>query len=235
MSDDAGAAAASLLGSVQAAPPGLKGFDVDTPLSASAAAAFRAKGYRLCVRYVGRTQMAAGRDLTTQEAKDILGAGLALMVVQHVLNPGWSPTADLGAQYGSNAAKFTKQLGFPPGINVWCDLECVNSNAQSADVIAYCNEWYDAVASSGYVPGLYVGDTPGLTAAQTYLKLKFSHYWGAYNVNSDQEPLPRGWQLKQHIGTGGTIAGISTETYDDDTTKTDGRGGTCLWLVADGV
>jgi hypothetical protein len=38
---------AVLTGRVEAAPPGLKGFDADVPLSAEAAQAFRARGYQL--------------------------------------------------------------------------------------------------------------------------------------------------------------------------------------------
>jgi len=218
----------SLSGNVEDAPPGVKGFDVDTPLTPETARAFRAAGYGFCVRYVGRVAMKAGRDLTADEARIILDAGLALMIVQHVLNPGWSPTAALGAQYGANAATFTRQIGVPEGVTVWCDLECVNSNASAADVVGFCNAWFDAVAGAGYEPGLYVGDEPGLTATQLFKNLKFRRYWGAYNVNADQEPATRGWQLKQHVGTGGTIAGINT--HDDDVTITDKLGGQVRWL-----
>jgi hypothetical protein len=226
------AASSYLPGIVQAAPPGLKGFDANTTITASIADAFVQKGYRFCVRYVGRTQMAS-YDLTSTEAKTILNAGLALMVVQHVLNPGWSPTADLGQTYGANAAKFTKQIGVPPGVNVWCDLESVSGDASAADVAAYCNAWYDEVAAAGYVPGLYVGYGAGLSASQVYSMLKFSHYWGAYNLNADEVPAVRGLQLKQEVGTGGTIGGLTTETYDDDVTMTDQLGGTALWLTLD--
>lgn len=219
-----------LPGTVQPATPGVKGFDANTTITASIAQAFVAKGYEFCVRYVGRTQMAS-YDLTSSEAKTILAHGLALMVVQHVLNPGWMPTQDLGATYGANAAKFSKQIGVPPGVSVWCDLESVSGDASAADVIAYCNAWYDAVAASGYTPGLYVGYQPGLTAQQLYSSLKFKSYWGAYNINSDEIPAVRGLQLKQKVGTGGTIGGLTTETYDDDVTLTDNLGGNAMWLA----
>jgi hypothetical protein len=227
---EAGASSATLPGVVQAAPPGLKGFDANTPISASTAAAFHAKGYRFCVRYVGRTAMAS-YDLTSTEAKTILNAGLALMIVQHVLDPGWSPTGDLGAEYGANAAKFSKQIGLPPGVNVWCDLECVATGTASGDVTAYCNEWAAQVSAAGYVPGLYVGYQPGLTAQQLYDDLQIDHYWGAYNIDGDDIPAVRGLQLEQRVGTGGTIGGVGTESYDDDVTLTDHSGGTALWLT----
>ncbi len=217
-----------LSGSIQKAPAGVRGFDANTPISSTAAAEFIAAGYQFCLRYVGRTQMAT-HDLSAQEAEGILAAGLALMPVQHVLNPGWQPTASLGAEYGQNAATFSRQIGFPQGVNVWCDLESVSTSASAADVAGFCNAWYDAVAAAGYVPGLYVGYEPGLTGQQLYAKLKFQYYWAAYNVDGVSTPKPRGWVLVQSEGHG-TIGGVSTEAYDADTTHTDGMGGQVLWL-----
>jgi hypothetical protein len=219
-----------LSGSVQQGPAGIKGFDANTPLSTDAARAFYEAGYRFAVRYVGRVEMKSN-DLTAAEAQRILDAGLALMVVQHVLNPGWSPTEALGTQYGANAATFSQQIGIPGGVNVWCDLEGVAGGTPSADVAAYCNAWHGQVAAAGYVPGLYVGDSPGLSAQQIYSRLRFQHYWGAYNLNSDEVPATRGLQLRQREGSGGTIAGITTEAYDDDHTMTDALGGQVLWLA----
>jgi hypothetical protein len=228
---DAGATTTSTLsGIIQHAPAGLKGFDANTPLSASTAAAFHEKGYRFVVRYVGRTAMAS-YDLTSAEAKTILEAGLALMVVQHVLNPGWSPTESLGQEYGANAAKFTKQIGVPPGVNLWCDLECVATGTPASDVKAYCNAWAAQVSASGYVPGLYVGYEPGLSAQELYDDLAFDHYWGAYNIDGDSIPAVRGLLLRQKVGTGGTVGGVSTESYDDDETLNDELGGSAIWLT----
>jgi hypothetical protein len=217
-----------LSGSIQKAPAGVRGFDANTPISSQAAADFFSAGFRFCLRYVGRVQMAS-HDLSTEEAEGILAAGLALMPVQHVLNDGWEPTAALGAEYGQNAATFAQQIGFPPGVNVWCDLESVARDAAAADVIAYCNAWYEGVAAAGYVPGLYVGYGPGLTGQQLYGHLKFQSYWAAYNVDGVSTPRPRGWQLVQSEGHG-TIAGITTEFYDADTTQIDAMGGQVNWL-----
>lgn len=217
----------ALSGAVQSASPGLKGFDANTPISASTAQAFYDRGYRFCLRYVGRTEMKS-YDLTTAEAQTILAAGLALMPVQHVLNPGWYPTAALGAQYGTNAAKFASQIGFAPGTNLWCDLECVATDTTAQDVIAYCNSWYDQVSAAGFVPGLYVGYQPGLTGQQLYDELGFQHYWAAYNV--DVSIPNRGWQMRQSVGSG-TIGGVTTEAYDDDITQTDLLGGQALWMA----
>lgn len=215
-----------LPGTVRAAPPGLLGFDANTPISAARARAFVQRGYHYAIRYVGRRVMKP-HDLSTEEAKTILAAGLALMPVQHVEVAGWHPTADLGQEYGSNAARFAKQLGFPPGVCVWCDLEEVSSSSTAADVIAYCNAWHDAVAAAGFTPGLYVGFNPGLTGEQLFARLRNQHYWGAYNV--DVTIPVRGWQLKQSEGKA-TIGGVTTQDYDNDLTITDQRGGQVHWL-----
>lgn len=217
-----------LSGSIQKAPAGMRGFDANTPVSSQAAAEFIAAGYRFCIRYVGRTEMAS-HDLSAQEADEILAAGLALMPVQHVLDPGWQPTAALGAEYGQNAATFSQQIGFPQGVNVWCDLESVSSSASAQDVIGFCNAWCAGVSAAGYVPGLYIGYQPGLTGQQLHDDLDFQHYWAAYNVDGVSTPHPRGWQLVQSEGHG-TVGGISTEAYDADTTHVDAMGGQVLWL-----
>jgi hypothetical protein len=53
--------------------------------------------------------------------------------------------------------------------------------------------------------------------------------WAAYNVDGVSDPRPRSWQLVQLVG-GGTVGGLSTEVYDADETRTDGKGGTAVWL-----
>jgi hypothetical protein len=138
------------------------------------------------------------------------------------------PTADLGTLYGTNAAKFAQQIGFPQGVNVWLDLEGVSRSAPAEDVDAYCRNWYAAVAAARYVPGVYVGDQPGLTARELYA-LPFQHYWRAYNLNDDFVPRPRGFQLVQHPGR--THIGMLKATdYDLDETYVDAMGGQVLWL-----
>lgn len=220
----------TLSGTVQSAPPGAKGFDANTPISAAAAHQFLARGYRFCVRYVGRLTQHPG-DLTYAEAQDIVNAGLALMVVQHVKSEdGWTPDGPLGTTYGTNAAAFAGQAGVPPGVNVWLDLEGVAPGTPPADVIAYCQNWHHRVADAGYVPGIYVGWHAELSARQLYA-LPFQHYWGAYNVNNDHKPAC-GWCLKQAPASGGTIAGIHRDAYDDDVTHTDQKGRNVHWLAS---
>jgi hypothetical protein len=120
------------------------------------------------------------------------------MLVQYVeSDSAWSPSGAKGASNGSVAASEAERLGIPGGVTIWCDLEGVTVGTPRLAVIEYCNRWYKAVKSAGYVPGLYVGYHAGLSATDLYKQLQFAHYWGAYNLNADQFPAVRGVQMKQ--------------------------------------
>jgi hypothetical protein len=212
----------TLSGHVITGHDGMKGFDCNTVLSPFVAKKFFDAGYRFVVRYVGRTVM-ANFDLGTKEAEGILAAGLGLMVVQHVAVEGWKPTGTLGLEYGVNAARFCKQLGLPSGVSVWCDLEGVNTHTQSQDAIDFCNQWHSEVACQSYLPGLYVGWRPGMTAHEIYSKLRFTHYWGAYNV--DAIPLPRGFQMRQYAKKDTDKVGGVTFDFDVNYIRADSLGG----------
>jgi len=214
---------ATLPGSVQAAAPGLLGFDVNSPMTAAGLAAFKQQGYSFCIRYLPRTASLLKGNLTIAEAQIILNAGMALMPVQHVSLPGWQPNTNLGTQYGNFAASYAKEIGLPAGINVWCDLEGVATGTPPQDVIAYCQAWYNAVHAAGYVPGVYVGYDTMLTPDQLYNDISFQHYWRAYN---GPQVTTRGFQLIQK--TEKTIDGI---TFDPDVTQHDGLGDSVFWLA----
>jgi hypothetical protein len=215
-----------LPGTIQQAAAGLTGFDVNQVLSAANAQALKNAGYDFCVRYVPRTSspsLAPG-NLTNAEAVNILNAGLALMAVQHVANPGWVPTAALGTSYGSYAATYASEIvGLPPGINIWLDLEEVATDSSATDIIAYCQAWYAAVESAGYVPGIYVGYGVILSSSQLYNDLSFQHYWRAYN---GPQVATRGYQVIQKTQV--TVDGIE---IDPDVTQDDNLGGAAIWLA----
>ncbi len=195
----------TLPGTVEASTPSVPGFDSDTIITAAVAQQFYAGGYKFCLRYLS-LRSESPQDLTTQEATDILNSGLALMPVQHVRKPGWSPSAILG-----------------PGVNVWCDLEGVGGGASPQDVIDYCQAWYTAVDSAGFVPGLYVGDSAQLSGQQLF-DLSFQHYWKS---QSRVPAIPnRGYQLIQFLPSV-TAYGIA---IDMDITQTDAKNGQSLWL-----
>ena len=174
---------------------GAKGFDCDTHVSSSIAQRFKRAQYDFVGRYVRRDPVNPN-DLTPEEVDVILDAGLALVVVQHCPRPGWRPSLDLGARYGATVvSECSTRLALSGGFNVVLDLEGIDMQTPAGDVVAYCNRWYTEVAAAGYVPMIYLGYDCGLTNRQAYQALKFSHYWGAYNV--DVVPSVRGYQMQQ--------------------------------------
>jgi len=211
-----------LPGAVEVSIPSVPGFDCDTIITSALAQQFYACGYKFCVRYISLSKESP-QDLSAEEATDILSSGLALMPVQHVRKPGWSPTALLGQRDGENAATNAQQVGFPPGINIWCDLEGVSTAATPQDVIDYCEAWHSAVSIADYVPGLYVGCDTKL-AGEQLRDLSFQHYWRSQS--SVPEIPRRGYQLVQ------LLPSISANgiAIDLDVTQTDHEDGNVLWL-----
>jgi hypothetical protein len=213
----------SLTGTIQAAPPGALGFDADTVITAATAQQFFNEGYRFCVRYVSLGSEESSGDLSTEEATNILSSGLALMPVQHVMSEGWLPTASLGQEYGTNAATHAQAVGFPAGVNLWCDLEGIGSTS-AQNVIDYCTAWFTAVSAAGFVPGLYVGANAVLSGQQLY-DLPFQHYWQS---ESEVPAIPvRGYQMIQSF-VSEPVNGIG---IDKDVTQTDSEGGQAQWGV----
>jgi glycoside hydrolase-like protein len=215
----------TLIGKVIRAPAGAQGFDTDTVVSAQQAQQLRGAGFMFCVRYLSRAEGESSADLTPAEAGRILDAGLALMPIQHVARRGWVPTTELGTTYGKAAAANATAVGFPPGLNVWLDLEGVLGAVASEEVIRYCNAWFFEVESAGFVPGLYVGAEAILTGDELYWRLRAKHYWRSA---SRVPPIPhRGYQMFQALAPS-PVTGIS---IDRDVTKDDGFGEAVLWLA----
>lgn len=214
-----------LQGTVQHAASGLKGFDTNTVLDATKAACFASSGYSFCFRYLSRGTSQQSGDLSYNEAKIILEAGLALGAVQHVSQAGWVPSGSLGTQYGTNAANNAASIGLPKGLNLWMDLEGIATGTSAQTVIAYSNAWYDAVSAAGYVPGIYVGANCILSGNQLYNDLKYQHYWKS--LSRVPEIPNRGYQLIQSY-TPDAVCGVS---IDSDTTQNDEQGGAILLLI----
>src|SRR5437868_12268479 len=215
----------TLPGHVFTAPDGVRGFDTAERVSPTAAAAFRRRGYRFCVRYVRRDKPHASA-LGVSEARSLLSVGIGLMLVQYVESEtSWIPSGAKGATNGGVAAAEAVKLGVPWGVTVWCDLEGVAPGTPAQKVIDYCNRWHIAVTSAGYVAGLYVGYRAGLSLSQLYRALRFTHYWSAYNLNSDQYPAPRGVQMRQlRAAKSDLVAGQSTD-FQVDRISADKLGG----------
>jgi hypothetical protein len=222
-----------LSGHVFTAVDGVRGFDTTERVSPSAAALFHRRGYRFCVRYVRRDKPHASA-LSGTEAKNLLGVGIGLMLVQYVeSDSSWIPSGAKGTKNGDVAAAEAERLGVPWGVTVWCDLEGVKPGTSSQRVIDYCNDWHLAVSSAGYVPGLYVGYRAGLSPTQLYRTLRFTHYWGAYNLNSDEAPAKRGLQMKQSQ-RGKSDVPEAPFDFQVDTIKRDALGGSPTLLALEG-
>jgi Domain of unknown function (DUF1906) len=224
----------SLPGHVFAAPDGLRGLDTAETVTASAAVALRKNGFRFCVRYVRRDKPHASA-LSANEAKSLLNAGLGIMAVQYVESESsWKPTGAKGSRNGEVAASEAEKLGLPWGVTIWCDLEGVEVGTPAERTIDYCNQWHAAVGGAGYVPGLYVGYRAGLTRLQLYRSLRFTHYWGAYNLNADQYTAVRGLQMKQSRRRPEDLpAGLGFD-FQVDRVSADALGGRPTLLALDG-
>jgi hypothetical protein len=214
----------SLPGKIEEAVPSVPGFDCNTKLSSPLARQFFSQGYKFCFRYLTRGPEVPG-DLTEPEATDILNAGLALMPVQHAHRAPWSPNQNLGQNDGEEAVANAETIGFPVGVNVWCDVEGVSATALPSDVIEYCVAWFEAVSAAGYIPGLYVGAGELLTSQQLDA-LPFQHYWRSPSRVPD---IPsRSYQVFQLFPS----VAVNGITIDFDVTKNDTKGGAALWLRA---
>jgi hypothetical protein len=216
-------------------PDGSRGIDCNTRIARPIADKLYAAGYRFVVRYIRRGQ-AQAHDVSVGEVLDLLAAGLGLMLVQHVAMEGWVPSQALGKSYGAIAANEAALLGYPIGGMVWLDLEGVRHGVAHEDVIKYCNAWYDAVAIEGYLPGIYIGDSSGLTADEMYRRLKFTHYWSAYNLNRDEHPAVRGVMMRQlpYPPQSKRVHGVPFE-YDEDVITVDKKGDTPTVLLPGAV
>lgn len=200
---------------VKPAIPGM-GFDVNQPLTGAQGAAFKAAGYSFAIRYLPRTESLTAGNLSQPEIQAILGAGLALMAVQHVAKPGWEPSLILGTSYGSYAVAYAEAIGMPKGVNIWLDLEEVALGTSAKEVTDYCTAWFTTVSAAGYIPGLYVGWNVVLSDQELY-DLPFKHYWRAYNC--DQSIPVRGYQIIQQPQK--TLDGI---TFDPNRLQSDELG-----------
>jgi hypothetical protein len=207
--------------------PGAVGFDIDTPITVSLAEAAIEAGMSFVVRYGSLANSPRPGDLTAAEAEIILKSGLALMMVQHVLYAGWSPTQALGQEHGQEIVANAQIIGLPKGTNIWLDLEGIASKTSAANVIDYCNVWDQVVAGAGFITGLYVGANVILSGEQLYENLELSYYWKS---GSKVPEIPtRGFCMVQTIAPQYKLHGIA---YDRNVIQEDGTGQTPWWAIS---
>ena len=217
----------TLPGTITAATPGGQGFDCSTVVTAVVAENLAALGFTFAIRYVSRVTPQNAGDLTVEEAQSILAAGLALMVVQHCPRPYWTPTAELGTQYGTVAATNAAAIGYPSGASLWLDLENMRPGSGADAICAYANAWSRAVRGAGYLDGLYYSADCPLTPQQLYLDLITTRYWRALSADSPFVST-RGACMQQSLQAG-QMAGID---LDRDVVMADAFGGLPMLLAS---
>lgn len=209
--------------SVETAPSGWLGFDTDTALTATTAAAFAAAGFHFAVCCLSNGAGSSG-GLTSSEVRAILSAGLALSATQRVSSSGWQPTLKLGEENGAAAAQNAESAGLVPGMNIWLDLEGASSSASTSDVSAYCNAWFAQVSAAKYVPGLYVGAGSILNADELdALNVKY------FRKSAGNVPYPSiGHCMVQSVSSSYVIDGVA---YDRDVVQKDNLEHTPLMMT----
>jgi hypothetical protein len=167
------------------ASQGMIGFDTDTKITQTAGA-FVVQEFHFALRYVSLNEKEAQGDLTKEEVYAILEAGLGLMPVQHVREPGWIPTAALGLRDGNVARVQAYLCGFLPHCTVWLDLEGVDQKVSKADVVAYTVAWANSVRAWGYHPGLYVGAQSRLDQEDLTKSMPYRYFWRSISASAPQ-------------------------------------------------
>lgn len=154
-------------------PVGALLVDALSPMTPVGARILRSLGVRGWLGYLGPTTRAA------LEAG--LSEGLGYMPVsecRHAL--GWVPSAALGAADGALARRQARELGLPPGVSTWCDLEGM-ALGTIVGTTSYSSAWVLSAEPDGDVPGGYVGAGVELLPQDLYL-LPFRGYWRSCSI-----------------------------------------------------
>jgi hypothetical protein len=171
-------------------------------------------------RYVSLHEPESVSDLTPEEMQVVWDEGLALWVFQHVLYPGWTASAQLGADLGGKARENARAIGYAPGCHVFVDVEGTSSVGEP--VAEFVNAWAAEMAE-GFPPGFYRGFQSGLSADQAYEMIPNVHVyakaWGPWDVEC-------GCALEQQrqMAIGGAY-------FDPQIVKADKRGRRISWMV----
>jgi len=198
------------------------GIDCSQKLTAESLSHFRLQSaVQFVWRYVFFNQARAG-DLDATETAAILAAGLTLLVVQHVRNPGWTASGQLGASDGQWAVRNAVEAGYPANMGLCLALDLEGLANSGPAVAEFVDQWCLTVGSAGYVPVLYVGYECGLSPQELYDLPHVARYW------SDAGPRSvavRGFCCRQ--GAEQTISGVRVDT---DHAFADALGGVLVGL-----
>jgi hypothetical protein len=191
-------------------PVASRGIDCTTVLDSSSAGKLKSAGIDFVVRYLG--------GVSSEEAQEILAAGLGLQFVSYSRAPGWMPTSAMGSSDGALDLQHLKSVGALPGVTVWIDLE--GSAGTAADTAAWIEVRSFILVQAGFLVGLYVGNQCVLNGTQLYALPHVTRYWRAFNEGIPQPQC--GWCQFQLNPADQMIAGVEVD-YDCTQEDYEGR------------
>ena len=133
-------------------------------------------------------------DVTPEEIADQVSVGLAFV-----------PIARAMYLNGPACVSRLAQLGIPPGVTIWCDVE--GEGLEIADVTTRVNAWASAIQKAGFEAGMYVGAGCPLTSSQL-TGLAVTRYW--HSCSRALEPS-RGYCMRQLRPDDVYVAGIKVD------------------------
>jgi hypothetical protein len=182
-------------------------------------------GLRLPIRGIGRyvslhSPEAAG-DALASELRLMLARGYAVWLVQHVLNPGWEASGQLGSDLGGAARENALDVGYLPTCHLAIDVE---GTVSKGDPVLEMIEAWAAEVTKSFPALCYVGYDNGLTPLDLYFGLGNVHlYWGA---PGPWDVAERHFAVRQGLPI--TIGGAEV---DPDGIGEDALGGALQWMV----
>ncbi len=204
-------------------PDTSRGIDMNRPVTQLTVRRLMDANVHFIMRYLSRATYKNPLDCTLKEANLIRNNGIALGFVQHVRSTKtrWTPERGEGTANGKAAREQLQTMRAPQGMTIAIDLESTRGTVD--EIARYVNEWNIELRAIGMQPGIYLGDSNGLTSEQAYYRLTTERYWSAFNLNLDQYPFRRGVCMIQHLATWFPINGF--HIYDSDVVTVDHLGG----------
>jgi hypothetical protein len=191
--------------------------DTNSKLTAASAAKLYTAGVRWVWRYVFFRHPQGPGDLDAAELAAITGAGLGVLLVQHVRNPGWVGSSATGASdaaaaiANAQAAGCTGRPDLPsgdPGRPVLAlDLEGIGHGGPE-----HSADWCPPVDAAGYRPLVYVGYASGMTTATLDALAGEPVFWCDFAPFASRPQPTRPWGLHQHAQE--TLAGVGVDRDD---------------------
>jgi hypothetical protein len=159
--------------------------DASVPLSTKVIGALKKAGKVGVCRYVPLPNNRAGADIASDELEAICGAGLDLLLVQHVRaaapgSTGWDPGAHDGGEDAEAAAVWACKVGYPVGAHLFLDLEDIAGTA--AATITFASAWAAHICARGYAAGDYWGFRVPLGAEAAFDLPDFSIAWSDFGT-----------------------------------------------------